>query len=124
MTSALVAALAAVSSAAAIGSIAVEAPLPAKFTLKVTTPTPGTALEKYLGQVTVDHYGSRESAKPYICLLCCVTDFSLPLELLNIGPGSNQQQIPVIGKQKQPTPTSFLRPRKLIHNPNYSLQKG
>lgn len=123
MTSALVAALAAVSSAAAIGSAAVDAPLPAKFTLKSSTLTRGTAIEKFLGQVTVDEYGSRESAKPYICLLCCVTNLSLPSEYLNIGPGTNQVQIPVTSKHKQPTPTSFLRPRKLTHNPNSSLQK-
>lgn len=65
MTSVFVAALAAVSSAAVAG----EAPLPAKFTLKATAPTRGTVLEEYLGQVTVDSYGSRESAKSYIYLL-------------------------------------------------------
>lgn len=63
ITTALVAALAAVPSVfAAPAAALVGVELPNKFTLKVTTPTSGTALEKYLGQITVDSYGSRKSA--------------------------------------------------------------
>lgn len=68
MTAVLVAALAAVHSVVAAPLAATTTLLPDSFTLKVTTPTSGTALQKYLGQVTVDGYASRKSTTSYICL--------------------------------------------------------
>lgn len=68
MAAALVAALAAIPSVIAAPSAAVSTSLPGKFTLEVTTPTSGTALQNFLGQVTVDFYASRKSTTSQISL--------------------------------------------------------
>ncbi|KAL0633364.1 hypothetical protein Q9L58_007737 [Maublancomyces gigas] len=74
MTAVLAAALTAIPSVIAAPA-AVATLLPAKYTLKVSTPTSGTAIQNYLGQITRDDYAG---------------------QFLNIGPGSNQEQIPVV----------------------------
>lgn len=68
MTAVLVAALAAIPSVIAAPA-AVATLLPAKYTLKVSTPgTSATPIQKYLGQVTVDDYAGGKSTKSHICL--------------------------------------------------------
>lgn len=61
MTTILAAALATVSSAVAVPSVAVGASLPASFNLQVTTATRGTVLEPYLGSIYTTSYAGRES---------------------------------------------------------------
>lgn len=98
MTAVLVAALTAIPSVIAAPA-AVATLLPEKYTLRVSTPTSGSPIQNYLGQVTRDSYAGRKSTKSHICLFVqCNWPFFSPLENLNIGIGSNQDQIPVVCK--------------------------